>query len=168
MEPQPESNNLPKKEVETVRIIVKDGQGNILLLKKSDKSLAKGLYEFPGGKIDEIMGENSTLEEQTQASQKELSEEAGVHDANIKLDRLGDFSYEFSGNAGYNNKRKVHVFTAHLNEVKPELLVGQTKDKEGKPEDFHDGYIWVTKEELNKLKTENKLVGNSTNFADFV
>lgn len=168
MEPQPESNILPKKEVETVRIIVKDTEGNILLLKKSDKSLAKGLYEFPGGKIDDILGESSTEVEQTKTSEKELSEEAGIHDTDIKINRLGDFSYEFNGNSGYNNKRKVHVFTTTLSGVKPELLVGQTKDEDGKPEDFHDSYLWVTREELDQLKIDNKLVGNSTNYGDFI
>ena len=167
-----ESNNkverLQQKPIETVRIIVVDAEGNILLLKKSEKSIAKGLYEFPGGKIDEIAGESSTLSEQQKAAKKELSEEAGVDSEEAVLNRVGDFTYEFGNKSEYNNSRKVHVFVAKLETSKPELVVGQTKNALGESEDFHDNYIWVTKTELDQLKYENKLLGNSTNYQDFI
>lgn len=155
------------KEVETVRCIVENNKGEVLLLQKSDDSNAPSLYEFPGGQFPHISGDSSTDEEQLKAVINELEEEAGISLENYGIipEKFDDFSYEFD-HAGKHAKRKVHLFRATIPTDGSEVIVDQTVTPSGDSEDKHQRHIWVDKSTLKKMRDEGKLSGNSQRFPE--
>jgi 8-oxo-dGTP pyrophosphatase MutT (NUDIX family) len=148
-----------EKPRETVRVILVDDADNVLLLQKSEHSVARHLHEFPGGNIDEISGTAPTLLEQKQAAIREAVEETGFSLSRRALRKAETFTYPYNGIS-----RRVHVFVAHVPGVEPPFVFGQMKDKEGHPLDLHAGGKWVSLPELDRLKDENKLIGNSLHY----
>lgn len=161
-EQKPEILHGPEKEKETVRVAIRDSAGNYLILEKSSKSIASGMWEFPGGKIDNISGDFSTEGEQIDAAIEETKQEAGIDISGFKIEKADEFAYEFKSPSGDEIKRRVHVFAVNIDGERPEVVFGKTLNKEGKPEDFHSGYKWVSPGELNELKNSGKLLDNST------
>ena len=64
--------------IPTVRIILQDKEGKILLLKRAKGKIAGGYWCLPGGKVDY----NKTLEK---AGTDELMEETGLDISNLKF-----------------------------------------------------------------------------------
>lgn len=143
------------KRKETVRIVVQDSAGNILLLKKDKSSKAKGLCEYPGGNIENIIGLISTRKEQIEAAIAELFQETGLTIApeSLAFDETFDYSFQ------YNNKevdRRVHRYKTTLLGTKPKVKLNSL------PEDKHSGYLWVSKSKLEKMHRLGRLSGNTT------
>lgn len=146
-----------KTSSETVRCIIKKGD-RILLLQKNKGSMAPEMYEFPGGNIDSISGDESTLEEQVRSVIMEVDEETGLDIRELKIVNVDQFDYEFKGKQEI-LKRRVHLFLVNLPENSDSnAQTGRIK------EDFHKGSDWVTVEQLKDLKRQGKLLGNSQVF----
>ncbi len=149
-------NNFENKEklpiVETVRAALLY-RGKFLLLEKSADSKNPGALEFPGGKIDDIKGKDSTLEEQVLSVTKEVEEETGISVSNLPAEKIESFESYFESVSKDGDikkfKRITHLFLIKLiddNEI--ELKVNQTKNEKGESEDNHKGFKWVLPEEL--------------------
>lgn len=149
-------------EIETVRCII-ERDGSILLLQKSPTSKAPLLYEFPGGKIDTIASAVSTLEEQAYAVIQEVNQETGLNIAPYSPKKEDVFTYEFE-HEGISYKRKVHLFHVTLPAEEQTVVINAALNAQGKLEDKHEQFVWVTKSELKRLKNKGKLSGNSQQF----
>ncbi len=148
---------ITKTSSETVRCIIRQGD-KILLLQKNKNALAPEKFEFPGGNIDSIAGDMSTLEEQTNSVQTEIGEEAGLDISGIQAIKVDQFDYEFQGKWEM-LKRKVHLFLVDLPEsFDMQVQTGWVES------DFHKGAVWVKIDKLRELKSEGKLLGNSMQF----
>ncbi len=128
-------------------------RGKFLLLEKSKGSKNPGALEFPGGKIDEIKNQNSTIEEQMESAIREVEEETKIDIKDIPLEKIESYETYFEAKrkdgTTKRSKRIIHLFLAKLNDEKEyDLKVDQMKDENGKSEDNHQGYRWVTPEEL--------------------
>lgn len=150
--------------VETVRCIIENMNGKILLLQKAPDSKASNLFEFPGGKIDDIAGNMSTPDEQLRAVTNEVLEETGIDLSDNTPQKLDEFEYDFSAK-GKNYKRRVHMFHLRLHSDH-EIAINTTADDEGQSEDKHAQSVWVTRDELLSMKQNGELSGNSIQFEE--
>lgn len=142
------------KRKETVRIVVQDSSGNVLLLKKDKTSKARGLCEYPGGNIENIKSLISTPEEQINSAIKELFQETGLKAEPKSLIFADTFDYSFQHKDQKINRR-VHRYKTTIPGIKPKIKLNSL------PEDKHSGYIWVSKNKLEKMFKEGKLSGNT-------
>ena len=138
--------------IETVRAAV-FYRGKFLVLRKDKSSRNAGALEFPGGKIDEIVGKTSTVEEQQQATIAEVQEETGIDIAKLPMEKIENFAlyYEAVEHDGTKKKYKrlVHLFLIRLPDDENVVLkINETKDPEGQPEDKHEDCTWVSPSEL--------------------
>lgn len=143
------------KRKETVRIVVQDSAGNILLLKKDKTSKASGLCEYPGGNIENIKGLISTPEEQIEAAATELLQETGLTIApeSLVFDETFDYSFQHEDKT---INRRVHRHKTTIPGTKPKVKLNSL------PEDKHSGYLWVSKNKLEKMYKSGRLSGNTT------
>lgn len=151
MEKIEQKENTPT--IETVRVAIFH-KGKFLLLQKSGDSKNPNSLEFPGGKIDDIKDDKSTIKEQIETVKKETKEETGIDIDNFELKKVEDFEIYFE--AGENKKkfkRKVHLFLVKIPDDKDlEIKINQTLTDFGKSEDNHQSFKWLTREELkNKI-----------------
>ncbi|OGH04036.1 MAG: hypothetical protein A2W22_00215 [Candidatus Levybacteria bacterium RBG_16_35_11] len=153
----------PAPRIETVRCIIEDSQGKILLLQKAKDSKAKGLFEFPGGKIDSIAGDSSTYAEQLKAVVKEIEEETGIDISRCSPQKSDEFTYQFTA-GNHLHERMVHLFFVRLPIVNNEVSINSTLNPAGLSEDKHTHFNWVTKADLLRMRAEGKLSGNSQHF----
>ncbi len=150
------------KEIETVRCVLENSHDQILLLQKSVNSKASELFEFPGGKIDDIAAGSSTLIEQLKAVVNEVKEETGLDISDYSPLKFDEFSYQFI--AGKNLlRRRVHMFFVRLAPAVLQVTVNSTVIG-GLLEDKHQLFKWVSKNDLFDLKVNDKLSGNSQHF----
>ncbi len=143
--------------IETVRTALFHN-GKFLILQKDETSRNAGNFEFPGGKIDEIKGKDSTLEEQKLAVTTEIEQETGIDVHNLPVEKIEDFGlfYEATEKDGKKKKykRKVHLFLIRIPDKEtPTLRINETKDAEGESEDRHEKYMWVSPDELVERAT---------------
>lgn len=143
--------------VETVRGALFH-RGKFLMLEKDVDSNNPGALEFSGGKIDEIAGKISTLEEQKQAVIDEVGQETKIDIKNISFEKVDEFENYFEvqkpDGTKKQYKRKTHLFLVRLPDDQEVLIsVGGEKNAEGKSEDKHAGYKWVSPQELVSLIT---------------
>lgn len=150
-----EKEPMPSGIVETVRAVVTNEKGEILLLQKSEDSKNPLSYEFPGGKIDRITGAHSTDEEQKEALYEEVQGETGLDITGSEIEKICAFDYQFQ-HKGETYGRTVHVFSVAVHEE--EVVINKH------PEDKHRGYRWVQRSELHNLRRWEMLSGNSTIF----
>ncbi len=147
-------------EVETVRCIIENSLGQILLLQKDQTSRSPSLFEFPGGKIEDLSSQHPTVEQQQKAAKYETLEETGLDLPIESFQRLGEFQYNFllEGKA---LRRRVHVLYVNLSENNVTIVVNQTLNDQSESEDKHIGFIWVEKFERRELDEQKRLSGNS-------
>ncbi len=130
-------------------------RGQLLLLEKDGTSRIPGSLEFPGGKIDAQVGDIPTLEEQERALITEVVEETGIDIAGLHLEKVDTFNMLFEDMVGRSKnvrRSRVRLFLVRIPDaVELSIVVNQTKNAHGEPEDKHVGYRWVTPEELAKL-----------------
>lgn len=154
MEPKFE-NNIENKEsvptVETVRAAV-FYRGKFLVLQKDKNSKNPGALEFPGGKIDVIEGDESTLDEQKESVLSEVKQETKIDIDQMPIEEIDNYGTYFEvliNGLITKHKRIVHLFLVRIpdeQEIYPK--VNETKNEAGESEDKHKGYIWVSPEEL--------------------
>ena len=149
-------------EVETVRCIILNEFGQVLMLEKVSDDGSPTTFELPGGKIDEQKGPFSTLDEQMSAVRREVLEETGLNIETAVLHRLQDYVYEFE-NRGRSFRRRVHMFQASVPHTDV-FVLNQSVNQRGELEFEHLRAAWLSKEELNELRQQGRLVGNSTRF----
>jgi 8-oxo-dGTP pyrophosphatase MutT (NUDIX family) len=149
--------------IETVRCIIENNAGEVLLLQKALDSKASLLYEFPGGKIENETEAEATLGIQLETVTKEVEEETGILLQKNMIHQANEFLYEFEYE-GSLIKRKVYLFHTKLREEKHPITINQVKDEAGSPEDKHIKAIWIDKEKLIQLKDQGLLSGNTQNF----
>lgn len=147
---------------ETVRCIIENSRGEILLLQKTADSKAPNLYEFPGGKIDEIASNASTEKEQLNSINNEINEETGIDISSLLPQKVGEFDYKFT-TQGTSHERRVHLFYLKLDSDQV-VTVNTTENSQGQSEDNHQQFVWKTKEELKQMKEDGLLSGNSQHF----
>lgn len=148
--------------VETVRCIILDREGRILLLQKTPDSKAAGLYEFPGGKIEGAQGESSTLDEQIQTVIAEVLQETNISLDSRIITFIEQFTYSFEHN-GKNIDRIVYVFKALVHSFDA-VLINKTMNGDGLPEDNHARSVTVDFKSLEDLNNQGILSGNSTHY----
>ncbi len=158
-EGEPHTEPIGKKPRETVRVVLVDDAGNILMLDKSPTSVGAGFSEFPGGNIDDMAGMYPTVAEQRRAALAEAHEETGLEIPRKSLRKADDFTYTHN-----DISRNVHVFVARIPGIRPAFSFGQLKDEQGHPLDLHSGGRWVSRDELDALKNDNRLLGNSVRY----
>lgn len=142
-------------EVPTVRTIVTrkntiTGVTEILMLKKTDDSKAKGRLELPGGQVENNIPLTTAIDE--------LNQEAGLIIDQESLKMIDEHSY-----VPDNGSRSRRVIT-YLTQIDPQLIdvqINRTFKADGTPEDNHQGWYWVSKDTFNKL-VEADLVLKST------
>jgi len=118
-----------QKSASLVEAIIKNEEGKILLLKRSDVNIFyKGKWQLPGGKVD--FGENMTV-----AIQRELKEETNCGCKNLVLEKVFSFYQEFNGFSG---THFLMIFNCDL--------VGDLKLSED-----HDEYAYFSINEIKKL-----------------
>lgn len=159
---QRDSEQLSPGMIETVRCEIQDANGRILLLLKDRNSKNPGMYEFPGGKIDSIQGMRSTEDEQRESAIREVLEETGLDISEVPLVKKGSYNYSYVV-AGKQEERNVHLLRAQLQLPNRNYIisVNQTKKANGKPEDNHAGYRWVTIPEFQMLQSIRRIATNS-------
>lgn len=138
--------------VETVRAAL-FYRGKFLLLQKTTDSKNPGALEFPGGKIDEIKEKDSTVEEQLNATIKEVQEETGLKVENLPIEKIESFEsyFETTGKDGalLKFKRITHLFLIRLSDTEEiSLKINETKNEKGESEDNHKDCRWVSPDEL--------------------
>lgn len=151
---------------ETVRCMIWDTKGRMLLLQKDTGSRNKGMFEFPGGKIESIQGPTATLDEQRAAVINEVREETRIDIKSLPIARLRGSHYSFVSE-GTRFDRTVHLYTVLLQKNDPTVTVNQTTRVDGRPEDNHSGFRWVTREEYARLHNEDKIAANSLVYISF-
>lgn len=122
-EAQKQGNNIGA----CIRLKYKD---TFLILRRSQTDKGAGIYEMPGGTVDE--GEN--LEE---AATRELLEETGIKISKDDLIPLGIFEFK---NVETGKQKTKFAYSVSLEE-KPEIILSED----------HDDYLFLTKEEIEKL-----------------
>ncbi len=136
----------------TVRIIVKDTFGRVLLLKKGPDSKNPNQYELPGGKVEED-------ENDLEAAKFELLEETGIEaDELLPFDNFPSYQYEFEID-GHVNNRHVYYYVyevKNLNDFENNLAITIGKSYR---EDKHSDYLFVDYE--NFLEIQDQLSNNS-------
>ncbi len=159
--PMVERMNSPEapRSVPTVRVVIHNPEGNILLLQKSPDSKAAHLWELPGGKMDLRMQQDVNPTTIRSTAVREVAEETTIalSEANLRIG--GSFDYGFSAK-GKEYQRKVIMVHAQLTTV-PEVSVGSLQTAEGTSEDKHSRYGWFSPEEIREMSQNNKLSGNS-------
>ena len=164
---------IEKKESLPIRETVRAAlfyRGEFLILQKNAASKNPGALEFPGGKIDEIKGETSTLEEQEQAVREEVKQETGINIADLSMEKVEDFGTYFEtinkDGVKNKNKRRIHLFLIRIpDSYELSIKVNETKNEKGESEDKHENYIWVSPDELIDsavLLKENPHTGKRT------
>ena len=157
---QRDSEQLSPGMIETVRCEIQDADGRILLLLKDRNSKNPGMYEFPGGKIEKIRGAHAQEDEQISAAIQEVLEETGLDISEVPLVKKGSYQYSFIA-GGQREKRDVSLYHAKLPPGKHIVTVNQTRRADGKPEDNHAGYRWVTLPEFQMLQSIRRIATNS-------
>jgi len=76
--------------VQVVKCIIEDTKGRFLLIKRADSDSHAGMWETPGGGIDE--GENTL-----QAGHREVTEETGIVSSHLIFDGRIELSDDESG-----------------------------------------------------------------------
>ncbi len=109
----------------TAGVIVTDTDGRILLLRRAPGEMLAGLWEIPGGSVED--GEDIE-----QAARRELAEEAGVTPTAL-TGYAGCFDYT----SVHSHRARQYVFTAHVPAGLPARLSHE-----------HDRYTWTPAGEL--------------------
>lgn len=111
----------------TVRGIIKNNDGNILIVKRHPKSRTDpGMWELPGGKVEP--GEFFTS-----ALVREIKEETGLDC------KVGDFAEAVQND--YSHKRTVQIMM-YLNDVKGDVKIS----------DEHTDWMWAGLDEIKLLE----------------
>ncbi len=162
--PETSGEILSIDKAETVRAILKKPSGEVLLLQKGKDSKIPDMYEFPGGKIEVIQGEKATLEEQQATVLQEVLEETGINVESGTLHKVDQFTHTFvNGQTRYD--REIAVFVVSVpGDVA--VVVNRTLKESGEPEDKHQGFLWVSQDELQAMADDGKLSPSSTRFQD--
>lgn len=146
--------------VRTVRVMIENQRGQVLVLQKSSKSKkAAGLWELPGGQVDE--GDTASTLEQTliKAGIREVREETGIDLSENPLEEVHRFDYLFEGGRNRWNKRRVHVLRTRLSYTPEVTGIDANVDTA----DHHGEYAWVSKQRLAMMLAGEILSGNSNN-----
>ena len=143
--------------VETVRGALFH-RGKFLMLEKDADSNNPRALEFSGGKIDNIAGKIATPAEQQQALIAEVVQETKIDINKITPKKVDEFDNYFEvkkpDGTKKQYKRKTHLFLVRLPDDQEVIVsVGGEKNEEGKSEDKHAGYKWVSPQELVTLVT---------------
>lgn len=135
----------------TVRVFIKNKVNKTLILRKDETSKAAGLWETAGGNVDD--GEN-----EIGATIREAKVETGltISPSNLKLQGTFKYPVPISGVG----ERIVHQYIATIDTDGSDVVIGTD------PDDRHDAFMWVSDDELKKLRDEGKLLGNSIHFDD--
>lgn len=163
MEFKPEKQER-EPEIENVRVALFH-KGKFLVLEKSANSKNPNALEFPGGKVDHMEGETSTMEEQKDAAMREIQEETHIDVSRFPMEHVEDYSVYFEtqkqDGSRKPHRRRVHLFFIRIpDEEEIGVTIDTLKNVEGMSEDKHSGYYWLTPEELAAKATQ--LEGNET------
>ena len=117
--------------------------GKLLLVRRVADDFLGGLYELPGGGIDE----GETLKD---ALYREIQEELGLKIRSI-FGLFNGFDYEDA------NGDKTRQFNIAVEVKSGEIILNKSE---------HDKSIWVNKEELEKLPLTSEIRDSATSFFD--
>jgi len=130
-------------------------RGKVLLLQKDETSRIPGSFEFPGGKVDKQATHAPTLEEQIEALVSEVGQETNVDIDGLPVEKVDEFNMlceDKTGSSTEVRRSKVPLFLVRMPDADElSVVVNQTKNAEGEPEDKHGGHAWVTPAELKAL-----------------
>ncbi len=115
-------------------VVVFDGQGEVLLLKRSRKKRYGGKWEIPGGSLK--FGETPR-----EAASRELEEETGFKIRPVDLIPVDTFSFVY----GYGSVQFIIPLYAAFHSGEPVL----------RPEE-HDDWGWFTVEDIRQMETRGE------------
>lgn len=138
-----QSHNL----ISTIRVAIFNQHSEVLFLKKSNVSKNPGMFELPGGKV-----EDNSLEH---AARKEVLEETGLEINDLAMiSEISPFHYSFEV-AGVKNFRKVYFFKTILDVDKSDFETQFIKVLSlSTHEDKHDGFLWIRFDKLLDFQLE--------------
>ncbi len=151
--------------VPTVRVIIQNHEGKVLLLRKSMESKAKGRWEFPGGGIDagDFRGPGlSGADAIFNAGIREIYQETRVDLRQTILDLRHFFTYSLSRKET-SRPTGVYVITAKLDKT-PDVKINLTRNAAGQPVDNHIDFEWVTRRQLGDKRRDGQLLRSSCDF----
>ncbi|MCA9387148.1 NUDIX hydrolase [Candidatus Dojkabacteria bacterium] len=142
-----------------VRTIVINSKNQILLLRKSPNSKNPGIYEFPGGKVDSI-GSIPSDTAIIEAAVRELQEETRII---CNLKDLTEINMKYLHSFQYNSKIfcRDYRFYKLILKNDPTVKIGLQIGDDSKPEDNHDGFVWVDFNEYEDMRISGKTGSNS-------
>jgi 8-oxo-dGTP pyrophosphatase MutT (NUDIX family) len=154
-----------EKPKQTVRCMVFNAEGKVLLLKKKGPP---GAFEFPGGQIGYLEDEEPNDDKQLENVIREVEEETGLEIEGLKPEKVGRFQYNFGlAHEKKTLSRIVHLWKVQLPEGEFEVVTDKTVSEKGESEDKHLTEVkWVSLEELRQMKEDGKLLGNSEFFEE--
>lgn len=135
----------------TARVVIKNEEDKILFLQKDETSKASGLWELPGGNVED--GEDIL-----EGIVREIKVETGLDIKKEELNFLGAFEYLVPVDGV--GKRVVCQFSASVGADRSKVVIGTDS------EDRHSDFKWMSVEEINQLRKDGKILGNSLHFDD--
>lgn len=103
--------------IDVVAAVIKNQEGKYLITQRNLKKVQGGLWEFPGGKVEE----NETKEH---AIEREIKEELTL---NIKAKEiLGEKVFDYT-------ERSINLIAVHCEKISGEVILNE-----------HEAYAWVT------------------------
>lgn len=138
------NNNLNPENADfhiSLKLIIKNKEGNILILKNPDRSLMKGYYELPGGRIK--VGEQG--QPLINVIKREIKEELGINFKYKVIEKpvaTGQYHYQ---SKTYNKIQYLILIAFEAKYLSGDVTIS----------DEHIGYLWakLTKSNLKKYFT---------------
>lgn len=149
-------------ERETVRAVIMNTNGEILLLQKDGTSKTKYKWELPGGEVD-ASTIPATPEQLFAETLREVNEETGLDlsDPENTNGSLGYFDY-VRKHKQVKSPTRVHAYYFLLNpEQSNQNIVIDPTDK-------HKAYKWVSSDELRKMQEKKQISSNTSRVTKFL
>ena len=103
--------------IDVVAAVIKNQEGKYLITQRNLKKVQGGLWEFPGGKVEENESKEHAIE-------REIKEELTL---NIKAKEiLGEKVFDYT-------ERSINLIAVHCEKISGEVILNE-----------HEAYAWVT------------------------
>ena len=103
--------------IDVVAAVIKNQEGKYLITQRNFKKVQGGLWEFPGGKVEENESKEHAIE-------REIKEELTL---NIKAKEiLGEKVFDYT-------ERSINLIAVHCEKISGEVILNE-----------HEAYAWVT------------------------
>ncbi len=130
--------------IKVITSVAVERNGKFLIIKRASHDTMPGLWEFPGGKLED----NEMLED---CAKREVKEEAGLDAKNIDYKGVSERFLE-----DRNQDADFHTIVHHFHVTKFDGTVRLSED--------HTDFKWLSKEEILKMKVGDEIGSDTTYF----